>query len=319
MTQAVAVPSVQLSRFGWRDLGLWAGAAALVLGAHVAVAYAVQNLTMVTEADGGPPPAQVIEMAPMVVMPAVEEQVAALDAVTPDQTEPTPTTEPTPEEPVEKAEPVVEPPEAVAPDETEPTQAEPTQAETAEQVDQPPPDEVVPDVVEAVTPDVVIPLPQPKPVEIVKDKKPAEAKAKKPVEKPKPRLKKEKAAPPKTATVASADARPAARTAAPKAAESTSRSGDSSKWDSRLGAWIKRHTRYPSSAKARGVEGRPYVAFTVDSSGRVLSARLSRSSGDADLDRAALAVLQGATVPKPPPELGSRLSRTAPFVFSLRN
>ncbi|RVA40471.1 energy transducer TonB, partial [Mesorhizobium sp. M7A.F.Ca.US.001.01.1.1] len=75
----------------------------------------------------------------------------------------------------------------------------------------------------------------------------------------------------------------------------------------------------PSSAKARGVEGRPYVAFTVDSSGRVLSARLSRSSGNADLDRAALAVLQGATVPAPPPELGSRLSRTAPFVFSLRN
>ncbi|RWP84165.1 MAG: energy transducer TonB [Mesorhizobium sp.] len=319
MTQAVAVPSVQLSRFGWRDLGLWAGAAALVLGAHVAVAYAVQNLTMVTEADGGPPPAQMIEMAPMVVMPAVEEQVAALEAVTPDQTEPTPTTEPAPEEPVEKAELVVEPPEAVAPDETEPTPTEPTQAETAEQVDQPPPDEVIPDVVEAVTPDVVIPLPQPKPVELVKDKKPVEAKAKKPVEKPKPRLKKEKAAPPKTAAVASADARPAARTAAPKAAESTSRSGDSSKWDSRLGAWIKRHTRYPSSAKARRVEGRPYVAFTVDSSGRVLSAKLSRSSGDADLDRAALAVLQGATVPKPPPELGSRLSRTAPFVFSLRN
>ncbi|RUW91505.1 energy transducer TonB [Mesorhizobium sp. M7A.F.Ca.US.010.02.1.1] len=314
MTQAVAVPSVQLSRFGWRDLGLWAGAAALVLGAHVAVAYAVQNLTMVTEADGGPPPAQMIEMAPMVVMPAVEEQVAALDAVTPDQTEPTPTTEPTPEEPVEKAEPVVEPPEAVAPDETQPTQTE-----TAEEVDQPPPDEAVPDVVEAVTPDVVIPLPQPKPVEAVKDKKQVAAKAKKPVEKPKPRPKKEKAAPPKTATATSADARPAARTAAPKSAESTSRSGDSSKWDSRLGAWIKRHTRYPSSAKARRVEGRPYVAFTVDSSGRVLSARLSRSSGDADLDRAALAVLQGATVPAPPPELGSRLSRTAPFVFSLRN
>ncbi|WP_292191433.1 hypothetical protein [Mesorhizobium sp.] len=102
MTQAAAVPSVQLSRFGWRDLGLWAGAAALVLGAHVAVAYAVQNFTMVTEADGGPPPAQVVEMAPMVVMPAVEEQVAALDAVAPDPSEPTP------EEPAEKAEPVVE-------------------------------------------------------------------------------------------------------------------------------------------------------------------------------------------------------------------
>ncbi|RWC59089.1 energy transducer TonB [Mesorhizobium sp.] len=308
MTQAAAVPSVQLSRFGWRDLGLWAGAAALVLGAHVAVAYAVQNFTMVTEADGGPPPAQVVEMAPMVVMPAVEEQVAALDAVAPDPSEPTP------EEPAEKAEPVVEQPEAAPPDETEPTQTE-----KAEQVDRPPPDEVVPDIVEAVAPEVVIPLPQPKPAEVVKDKKPVEAKAKKPADKPKPRPKKEKAAPPKTVTAASADAKPAARTAAPKSAQSASRSGNSSKWDSRLGAWIKRHTRYPSSAKARGVEGKPYVAFTVDSSGQVLSARLSRSSGDADLDRAALAVLQGATVPAPPPELGSRLSRTAPFVFSLRN
>lgn len=308
MMQAAALPAVELSRFSRRDLGLWAGAAVLVLGAHVAVAYAVQTFSMINAADGGPPPAQVIEMAPMGVMPAIEEQVAALDAVTSDQTEPTP------EEPVEKAEPVVEQPQAVPPDETEPTQTE-----VAEQVDQPPPDEVVPDIVEAVAPDVVIPLPQPKPVEAPKDKRPVEAKAKKPVDKPKPRPKKEKAAPPKTASVASADARPASRTAAPKSAESTSRSGDSSKWDSRLGAWIKRHTRYPSSAKARGVEGKPYVAFTVDSSGRVLSARLTRSSGDADLDRAALAVLQGATVPAPPPELGTRQSRTAPFVFSLRN
>ncbi|PZV34175.1 TonB family protein [Mesorhizobium kowhaii] len=308
MMQAAALPSVELSRFSRRDLGLWAGAAVLVLGAHVAVAYAVQTFSMVNEADGGPPPVQVIEMAPMVVMPTVAEQVAALDAVTSDQVEPTS------EEPVEKVEPVVEQPQAVPPDETELTQTE-----MAEQVDQLPPDEVVPDIVEAVTPDVVIPLPQPKPVEASKDKRPVEAKAKKPVDKPKPRPKREKAAPPKTASVASADARPASRTAAPKSAESTSRSGDSSKWDSRLGAWIKRHTRYPSSAKARGVEGRPYVAFTVDSSGRVLSARLTRSSGDADLDRAALAVLQGATVPAPPPELGTRQSRTAPFVFSLRN
>ncbi|WP_457153735.1 TonB family protein [Mesorhizobium sp. P5_C1] len=307
MTQVAALPLVELSRFSRRDLGLWAGAAALVLGAHVAVAYAVQTFSMVDEADGGPPPAQVIEMAAMVVMPAVEEQVAVLDAVTPDQTEPTP-------ELVEKAQPVVEQRQVVPPDETEPTRTE-----VAEQVDQPSPDEVVPDIVEAVAPDGAIPLPQPKPVEAPKDKKPVEAKAKKPVDRPKPRPRKETAAPPNTASIASADARPAARTAAPKSAESVSRSGDSSKWDSRLGAWIKRHTRYPSSAKARGVEGKPYVAFTVDSSGRVLSARLTRSSGDADLDRAALAVLQGATVPAPPSELGARQSRTAPFVFSLRN
>ncbi|TPM91323.1 energy transducer TonB [Mesorhizobium sp. B2-1-3A] len=313
MTQSAALPTMQLSRFGWRDLGLWAGAATLILGAHVAVAYAVQTFSMVNEADGGPPPAQVIEMAPMTVMPAVEEEVAALDAVMPDQSEPTPTptTEPTPEQ-VEKAEPVTEQPEAVAPDETEPTQTEKT-----EQVDQPPLDEVVPDIVEAVAPDVVIPLPQAKPVETPKQKKPVEAKAKKPVDKPKP--KKEKTAPPKTVTAASADAKPAAKTAAPKSAEATGRSGDSSKWDSKLRSWINRHTRYPSAARARRVEGSAYVTFTVDSSGRVLAARLTRSSGNADLDRAALSVLQGATVPAPPPELGGRQSRTAPFVFNLRN
>jgi len=61
------------------------------------------------------------------------------------------------------------------------------------------------------------------------------------------------------------------------------------------------------------------VTFTVDVSGRVTSARVARSSGDPDLDRAALAVLQGATVPAPPPELGARVSRTAPFVFNLRD
>jgi protein TonB len=313
MNRSAVLPTVELSRFGRRDLGLWAGAAALVLGAHVAVAYAVQTFNPVNDADGGPPPAQMIEMAPMMVIPAVEEQVAALDAVTSDQAEPEPTTEPTPEKPVERMEPVVERPEAVPPDETEPTQPE-----VAEQVDQRPLDEVVPDIVETVAPDVVIPLPQPKPVEAPRDNKPIEAKAKKPVEKPKPRPKKE--APPKTTTIASADARTAAKTAAPKSAEAASRSGaNPARWNSSLAAWIRRHTRYPSAARARRAEGDVRVTFTIDSSGRVLSARMVGSSGDPDLDRAALAVLQGATVPAPPAELGSRVNRTAPFVFSLRN
>ncbi|TGQ74998.1 energy transducer TonB [Mesorhizobium sp. M00.F.Ca.ET.186.01.1.1] len=60
-------------------------------------------------------------------------------------------------------------------------------------------------------------------------------------------------------------------------------------------------------------------AFAVDDSGRVTSARVVRSSGDPDRDRAALTVPQGATVQAPPPDLGPRVRRTAPFVFSLRN
>ncbi len=316
MTRSAALPTVQLSRFGWRDLGLWTGAAVLVLGAHVAVAYGVQSFSAV-ETDGGPPPAPVIEMAPMVVTPAVPEQAAMLDAALPDQTEPVTETEKVteaePEKVTEQAEPTAEQPETVPPDETEPTQTT-----EAEPVDQPPPGEVIPDVVEAAAPEVVVPLSQPKPVEEPKDKKPVQAKAKRPVEKPKPKPKKEKAEPARTVATASAETKPAARAAAPKSAAGVS-GVSPAKWESHLTAWINRHKRYPSAAKSRRAQGNVNVTFTVDASGRVMSARVARSSGDADLDRAALAVLQGATVPAPPLELGSRVSRTAPFVFNLRD
>ncbi|MET2832354.1 energy transducer TonB [Mesorhizobium shangrilense] len=315
MTQQSAAPSVQLSRFGWRDLGLWTAATALVLGAHVAIAYGVQEWSDADASDGGPPPAMVIDMAPMMVAPAIEEQAAMLDPTPPDQREPIET-----QETITTAEPVTDPSPEPVTEEAEAAPSDPVaqaQPSVTEPTDQPPLDEVVPDIVQAVAPDVVIPLPQPKPVETqVEKKKPVEAKAKKPVDKPKPRQKKEKAAPAKTVVTASADVKPSAKTAAPKSAEAASRSGDDSRWSSRLGAWIKRHTRYPRAASARRVEGNPYVTFTVDASGRVLTARLSRSSGSDDLDRAALSALQGATVPAPPPEkVGTSI--LAPFVFNL--
>ncbi|TSE07962.1 energy transducer TonB [Mesorhizobium intechi] len=309
MTQAAARPTTYVSRFGWRDLGLWTGAAVLVLAAHVAVAYAVQSVSPI-EMDGGPPPAPVIEMVPMAVMPAVPEQAAM-----PDQAEPVEeaerVAEAEPGKTTEQTEPTAERPETVRPDETEP--AEPSQAEP---VDQPPPDQVVPETVEAVTPEVVVPLPRP--VEETQEKKPIQAKAKKPADKPKPRPRKEKAEPARTVATASVQPRPAARAAAPKSAAGFSGKSPA-KWESRLAAWINRHKRYPSVAKSRRAQGNVNVAFAVDASGRVVSARVVRSSGDPDLDRAALAVLQGAMVPAPPPELGSRVSRTAPFVFNLRD
>jgi protein TonB len=331
---ATASPTVGLPRFGGRQIVLWAAAAAVVLAAHVVIAYAVQDLRP-AEMDGGPPPAQVIELSPMVIMPPAETDVS--DVVTPDPAEPV--TEPEP--PVETAEPVAESPVEQAEPPAEPSQMaatdaiEPTPPATAERVDQPPLEEVVPDIVETVAPDVVIPLPQPKPVETpvetevkkrvepkaktpVKVKKQAEAKVKKPVEKTKRPSKKDKAASPRTKT-ASVAAKSAPRAAAPKSAKATSASrGDSSRWNSQLSAWIRRHTRYPSAAKARGAQGSPKVTFTVDASGRVLSARLAGSSGDPDLDRAALRALQGAKVPTPPSGLGSRITRTAPFLFNLR-
>ena len=64
--------------------------------------------------------------------------------------------------------------------------------------------------------------------------------------------------------------------------------------------------RYPQNALQQGVEGEPRVLITINSSGRVQKVKLERSSGNPDIDRAALdagrrsrfrAVTGGARVP----------------------
>ncbi|TPJ60100.1 energy transducer TonB [Mesorhizobium sp. B2-7-1] len=325
-----ALSGISRPRFGAREAGLWAGAATIVLAAHVAVAYAVQNSSFADVQDGGPPPALAVEMAPLVIAPTVPEEAAMLDTVTPEPpdaadtekpVEVKPVTDPTPA--VERAAPATEQP-SDADDTQEAEQVAPAEQAIAALSEQQPLDEVVPDPIEAIAPDVVIPLPQPKPVEAeVKVQKPVEPRKKaekKPVEKPRERVKEEKAPPPRATTTASIDAKAAAKAAAPQSSNVAPRSSVSpSRWNSSLAAWIRRHTRYPSAARSRRAEGTPSVTFTVDTSGRVVSARLARSSGDGDLDRAALGALQGASVPAPPAELGARVTRTAPFVFSLRD
>ncbi|MGX5843499.1 TonB family protein [Mesorhizobium sp. ArgA1] len=319
---AAAVTMADPPRTGAREIGLWTAAAVLAVGAHVVIAYAVQSFCLANETDGGPPPAMAIELSPLA--PAVQED-SMPDVVTPEppnqveETEadiepaPKPVVEPAPEAEADQAEPVAEKPETVLPDETAP-------AEMTEQLEQPPLDEVVPEIVQTVAPDVIIPLPQPKP----KDDNPVEERtagmAKKPVEKPGQRPKKdkkEKAARAKAVMTASVDAKPAAKATTPKASQTGSRSGDANRWSASLRSWIKRRTHYPSTARPRGAEGTVNVSFVVDASGRVTSARLARSSGDADLDRAALSVLQGATVPTPPPDKVGAV--VAPIVFSLRD
>lgn len=336
MTQAsLAFPGIAPPRFGLREAGLWAAAAALVLAAHVAVAYALQEISFADSPDGGPPPALAIEMAPLVTAPAIPEESAMADAVSPDPpdaaediekpTELKPVTEPALRPALEQPEPMLEPAPTEKP--VAATEAEAPQPAMTALSEQQPLEEVVPDITETVAPDVVIPLPQPKPADTpIRTTKPVEAKTKaerkkKPAEEPKPRQKKERAAPAaRPVSTASVDAKAAARAAAPQTSDSMPRSSvGPTRWNASLAAWIRRHTRYPSVARSRRAEGSPNVTFTVDGSGRVVSARLARSSGDADLDRAALGALQGATVPAPPAELGARVTRTAPFTFSLRD
>ncbi|MER9412778.1 energy transducer TonB [Mesorhizobium sp. M0589] len=319
MTQlAAAAPAADPPRAGLREIGLWAAAAIVIVGAHVAIAYAVQSFSLANMADGGPPPAVAIELSPMMVAPAVQEDSMA-DVVTPEPpnqieeavAELKPVVEPEPGQPG----PVAEKTEAVQP-------AAPIETAAAEQPDQSPPlDEVVPDIVPTIAPDVVIPPPQTKPAET----KPAETKpiekAKKAAEKPKPKAKKEKkekAAPAKAIVTASVDQKAAAKASAPKASQSSGSSVSASKWNSQLIGWINRHKRYPSAARSRRAVGTANVTFVVSASGKVTSVRLTRSSGDADLDRAALGILQGATVPAPPPEKAGT-AVVAPLMFTLRN
>jgi protein TonB len=329
---AVALSRMPQPRFGPCDAGLWTSAAAIILAVHVVAGYGLQRLSFADAQDGGSLPALAVELAPLPIAPVSADDAAMLDTLTPDQPDPIveptdkpveahPVTDPSPEPVVKEPEPVAEPPvETEKAEEIE--QAEPAVQKMAALSGQQPLEEVVPDPLEAINPTVVVPLPEPRPVERnVKADRPIEAKKKvekKPFDKPRERPKKEKTAPPRASITASIDAKAQGKAAAPKSTGAASRSGDSSKWNAQLRSWLGRHTRYPSAARSRRVEGAVNVTFVVGASGNVSSVRLARSSGDPDLDRAALGALQGATVPAPPPEKAGT-SVTAPLYFYVQD
>ena len=82
-------------------------------------------------------------------------------------------------------------------------------------------------------------------------------------------------------------------------------------------AHLAHFKRYPEGARVRQAEGVPVVAFTLDGSGRVTGAGLSRSSGHADIDAEALAMVRRA-VPFPAPPAGAGRSFSASIGFRLR-
>lgn len=91
-------------------------------------------------------------------------------------------------------------------------------------------------------------------------------------------------------------------------------------WRSALFSRVQRAKRYPDTARAREEQGAAAVAFTMDRSGHVLSAKLVRSSGSSSLDEEAVAMVRRADpLPPMPSELpGSTLTLTIPVTFSLR-
>ncbi len=91
-------------------------------------------------------------------------------------------------------------------------------------------------------------------------------------------------------------------------------------WQGLLVGRLEQFKRYPYEAQYRRQQGVAYLHFTMDRNGKVLSARIARSSGYEALDRETLALVHRAEpLPKPPPEVpGEPIYLTVPIQFFLR-
>lgn len=117
---------------------------------------------------------------------------------------------------------------------------------------------------------------------------------------------------PRTATPKAAPA-----PAAPRAAPGRQGTSSPEAWAPRVMAHLQRRMIYPPRALEGGVAGTAVVNIRLDETGKVQGARLVRSSGDRDLDAAALtAVRLASPLPKPPP--GQELEVTAPLRYNQR-
>jgi protein TonB len=91
-------------------------------------------------------------------------------------------------------------------------------------------------------------------------------------------------------------------------------------WVALLVKHLQQSINYPSGARARGEQGVVFLDFTMDRAGHVISRRVVKGSGFADLDTEALALLERAQpMPSFPPSMSEeQLELTVPLRFSLR-
>ncbi|SEF80425.1 energy transducer TonB family protein [Bosea lathyri] len=274
----------------WPAMLRWGLAALVVAGVHAGAGWVIVTWQRAEAAMGAPPAAVMIELAPIAVAPeAPAQEVAPGPEMVEAQPEPPP-------EPIEQPKPIepppIEEPEPVALPEPEIKIPElPSLPDAAAVLSPPPP-----------------PQPKPKP-EVVKRKpppKPRVVERRKPVNPDKPRAEQT------TAPTAQAQAAPTA--AAPRSGASSASPASSASWRGTLIAHLNRYKRFPGGASPGTVQ----VAFSIDRSGRVLSARLVRGSGDAALDEEAVSMIRRASpVPAPPDGLGGgTIALAVPVRFS---
>jgi len=91
-------------------------------------------------------------------------------------------------------------------------------------------------------------------------------------------------------------------------------------WEGQVLAALHKVRRYPREAQFRKQQGVPYIRFVMDREGRVLSARLERSSGLRSLDEEAVSLPRRAQpLPRPPESVtGETIEMVVPVEFFLR-
>ena len=87
-----------------------------------------------------------------------------------------------------------------------------------------------------------------------------------------------------------------------------------------LQAWLEKHKQYPRRAQIRRLQGTALLYFAMDDDGRVLSFRITRSSGHDLLDTEVAAMIRrAAPLPPVPADMrGARLEFVVPVQFVLR-
>ncbi len=258
----------------------WGGAGFCVVMAHAMAAFAVLYWPQQTVAAGEPPAAVMIELAPIPAAPDVPEQQLAVgpQSVMSDTSSPSEQKD----DPVEKVEP--EQPEP-APSEAK---VEPVEEQVKSEIETAELPQI--DTAEA----VLEASKQPEaPPEKVEDEKPPEPPKKVERKKQKPQDKSQKAAQ-VTAAPKPINAQTAKTNAAPSSGVSSSMS--IATWRGTVMAHINRQKRSPG-----GPRGTASVGFKIDRGGRVISAWLIRSSGNAGLDKETVALVRRASPVPPPP------------------
>lgn len=266
----------------------WTAAALWVVVLHAGVAWWALHSPPIA-LPPGPPPAVMIDLAPLPEAVATDAQQSAPDEVF-----------------AEAAEAATASRSDAVPDAAETEEPEEVAEASADDADEPDLPEL-----EAVE----VPLPTARP------DVPRTAEA--PAPRAKPKKPRAQPSAPSAPRQASADRQQASAPVAlsDRTAASASASGSAGEspvtWQARLMAHLERRKLYPSAARARGETGTAYVRFRIDGEGNVLSVSLARSSGHSELDQAVLALVRRAS-PVPAPPLRAQRLITAPVQFSVR-